>query len=79
MHDFSVFFKRFNEFCGNFSRDWTKMKIVENFEKIFQKFSKIFCGKLLKTHYFSMFSKNLINHEFVFLAFGRKTQFVGKF
>ena len=79
MHDFSVFFKRVNELCGNFSRVWTKIQILENFEKIFQKFSKGFLGTLLKMHYFSMFSKTLINHEFVFHAFGRKTQFVGMF
>ena len=69
-------FKRFNELCGNFSPVWTKMQIVGNFSK---NLSNIFLGKLLKTHYFSMFSKNFINHAFVFRAFGRKTQFVGKF
>ena len=76
IHYFSVFFKRFNELCGNFSPVWTKMQIVGNFSKIFQKISKNFLGKLLKTHYFSMFSKNLINHAFGFRAFGRKTQVV---
>ena len=79
MHDFRVFFKRFNEFCGNFSRVWMQMQIVENLSKIFQRFSNIFLGQLLKTHYFSMFSKNLIIPAFDFRAFGRKTQFVGKF
>ena len=39
IHYFSVFFKSFNEFCGNFSPVWTKMQIVENFSKIFQKIS----------------------------------------
>ena len=51
IHDFSVFFKRLNELCGNFSPDWTKMQIVGHF-------SKFFLGKLLKTHYFSILSKN---------------------
>ena len=71
MNYFSVFFKRFNELCGNFLRVWTEMQSVENF-------SKNFLGQLLKTHHFSMFSKNLIIHAFVFRAFGRKTQFLGK-
>ena len=79
MHDFSVIFKRFNELDGNFSRVWTKMQIVENFEKIFQNFSNNFLGQLLKTHSFSMFSKNLIINAFVFRAFGRTTQFLKSF
>ena len=49
-----------------------------NCGKFFKKFSQGFLGKLLKTHYFSMFSKNFISPAFVFLALGLKTQFVGK-
>ena len=39
MHDFSVFFKRFNELCGNCSRVWTKIQIVENSAQVFPIFS----------------------------------------
>ena len=74
----AYFFKTFNELCGNFSLVWTKIQIVENFEKIFEKFSKCFLGKLLQTHYFIMLSKNLINNAFVFRVLGEK-QFVGMF
>ena len=42
IHDFSVFFKRFNELCGNFSPVWTKMQ-VGKFSKIFQKISSENC------------------------------------
>ena len=73
------FFQTFNYVCWNFSRNWTKILIVGNFEKIFQKLSKDFLVQLLKTHYFRMFSKNVINHAFVFRAFIRKTQVVGNF
>ena len=50
-----------------------------NSGKSFKNLSKNLLGKLLKTHYFRMFSKNLIKHAFVFRAFGLKTQFVGRF
>ena len=52
IHDFSVFFKRVNELCGNFSRVWTKMQIVENFEKNFQKLSKKFLRTIAKNALF---------------------------
>ena len=39
MHAFCVFFKRCNELCGNFSPVWTKMQIVGNVSKIFQRIS----------------------------------------
>ena len=72
MHDFSVFFKRFNELCGNFSRVWTKIQIVENF-------SKGFLEKLLKTHYFCMFSKKINKPCVCFSSRLDEKQFVGKF
>ena len=55
--------------------DQLSLKFWENFRQ----FSNIFLGKFLKMHYFSIFSKNLINHGFIFRAFGRKTLFVGNF
>ena len=45
----------------------------------FLKIFKIFLRKIVKMHYFSIFSKNVINDAFIFRAFGRKTQFVGNF
>ena len=41
IHYFSVFFKRFNELCGNFSPVWSKMQIVGNIKNILKKFQKV--------------------------------------
>ena len=48
-----VFFRKFNELCGNFSRVGLKKQIVGNFENIFKKFPR----KIATMHYFSIFSK----------------------
>ena len=61
-----------------FARLNEKRKLLEIL-KIFRKFSKFFLRKLLKVHYFGIFSKNLTNHALNFCAFGRKKQIVGKF
>ena len=54
MHDFNIFFKRFNELCGNFSRVWTKNT---NCWKFLRKFSKVFIRILSKCITFAYFSK----------------------
>ena len=45
----------------------------------FLKFAKNSLRKLLNMHYFSLFFKKFQNYALHFCAFGRKTQFVGKF
>ena len=49
MHDFSIFFKRFNEVCDNFSRVWTKNAICWKFVKIYEISQNISLGKLRKS------------------------------
>ena len=60
--------------------------LFQNFEKNFEKnsknvrkFVKVFLRKLLKMHYFSIFSQNLTNHALLFRAFGRKNKLLGNF
>ena len=59
MHYFSIFFKKVNKPCVNFSRVWTKntnfWKILRNFRN----FSKNFLTKLQKIHYFCIFFKKI--------------------
>ena len=77
---FSIFFKRFNKPCVNFSRVWTKNTIGwGNFEKIlkfFEKLQNIPKVKCKNCCIFAYFAKKLQNHALNFRAFRRKTQFV---
>ena len=75
-HYFSIFFKKVNKPCVNFSRVWTKNAY---FLEILRKFPKDFVRKLRKINYFSLFFKKLKNKCFHFSPFGQKTQIVGKF
>ena len=62
----SLFFARLDE----------KHNLLESFEKIFEIFHKNIAKNAL---FLDIFQKNSKNHAFLFCAFGRKTQIVGKF
>ena len=72
-------FQKINKPCVNFLPVWTKSQFIGNFEKIsenFENFSSENCRKCIILAYFL---NKLTNHAFIFCAFGRKTQIVGKF
>ena len=75
----AYFSKELRNFVVIFRAFGRKCKLWKILRKISKNCQKNFLGQLLKTHYFSMFPKNVIKDAFVFRAFGRKTQFFGKF
>ena len=57
MHSFSIFFKRLNKPCVNFSRVWTKKhKLLWNWEKILKIFDENWTEKL----HFLLFLENFL-------------------
>ena len=72
MHYFSIFFEKFNKPCVNFLRIWTKKQFAENFQQFYSE-------NCLKCIILAYFSNQLTNYAFIFCAFGRKRQFIGKF
>ena len=75
MQYFSIFFKKFNEPCINFSLVWTTNTICWKFSLNFRKFSKVFLSKLRKCIILPSFSKNLTIHALIF----RKRKLLGNF
>ena len=61
---------------GAFGR---KTQFIENFEKIFENFSKIFFRKLLQIPYLSIFFKKLTNHALIFARLDDKRKSIRNF
>ena len=73
MHYFSIFFKKSNKPCVNFSRFWTKNKLLGNFEKILKIFDENSIEKL-KFYLFwgKVVAKNIaFGNNILFLDFFR--------
>ena len=81
MHYFSIFFKKFNKPCVNFSRVWTKKTNSWEILNNFRKFSKHFFRKFRKIHYFSIFFEKLTNHvmSYSFARLDEKHWLLGNF
>ena len=72
---FAHFSTKLNKLFVTFLRVWTKNKLLENFEKIFESFLQKIPKNALFLHIFPVY---LANNALLFRAFGRKRQIVWK-
>ena len=73
MHYFSIFFKKFNKPCVNFSRVWAKNTNFGNFEKFSKIFDKNSIGKF--SEFLTIFGKVVAKNR----AFGNTIIFLLQF